>query len=150
MLQVVRKPEEGDFIGHLRAEALMEIARIFQVSACWHMYLFKWIKDSSYCCWQCQSSGLNFAAGVVSMCLSLCGTVSVRMTCAAVCKPDLAFAYTASSNFRMYTCICSSGLCFSTNSKRNHACYLVCMMMLCSLSALSCSVSSQWNDWFGT
>lgn len=32
VLQVVRKPEEGDFIGHLRAEALMEIARIFQVS----------------------------------------------------------------------------------------------------------------------
>ena len=30
-LQVVRKPEEGDFIGHLRAEGLMEIARIFQV-----------------------------------------------------------------------------------------------------------------------
>ena len=31
VLQVVRKPEEGDFIGHLRAEGLMEIARIFQV-----------------------------------------------------------------------------------------------------------------------
>ena len=30
-MQVVRKPEEGDFIGHLRAEGLMEIARIFQV-----------------------------------------------------------------------------------------------------------------------
>ena len=32
-LQVVRKPEEGDFIGHLRAEGLMEMARIFQVSS---------------------------------------------------------------------------------------------------------------------
>lgn len=31
ILQVVRKPEEGDYIGHLRAEGLMEIARIFQV-----------------------------------------------------------------------------------------------------------------------
>ena len=31
VLQVVRKPEEGDFIGHVRAEALMEMARIFQV-----------------------------------------------------------------------------------------------------------------------
>ena len=30
-VQVVRKPEEGDYIGHLRAEALMEMARIFQV-----------------------------------------------------------------------------------------------------------------------
>ncbi len=30
--QVVRKPEEGDYIGHLRAEALMEMARIFQVN----------------------------------------------------------------------------------------------------------------------
>ena len=34
MLQVVRKPAEGDYIGHLRAEALMEMARIFQVSDC--------------------------------------------------------------------------------------------------------------------
>lgn len=34
MLQVVRKPVEGDYIGHLRAEALMEMARIFQVSNC--------------------------------------------------------------------------------------------------------------------
>ncbi len=32
VLQVVRKPEEGDFIGHVRAEALMEMARIFQVT----------------------------------------------------------------------------------------------------------------------
>jgi hypothetical protein len=30
--QVVRKPEEGEYIGHLRAEALMEMARIFQVT----------------------------------------------------------------------------------------------------------------------
>ena len=28
----MRKPEEGDYIGHLRAEALMEMARIFQVA----------------------------------------------------------------------------------------------------------------------
>ena len=27
----MRKPAEGDFIGHVRAEALMEMARIFQV-----------------------------------------------------------------------------------------------------------------------
>ena len=31
---MVRKPAEGDYIGHLRAEALMEMARIFQVTPC--------------------------------------------------------------------------------------------------------------------